>query len=277
MARPGSQCPGCHRDIAWYDNLPVLSYLFLLGRCRHCKTRISLRYPAVELLTGGLFLGTLFWSQGHTASIFFVRISIVLALITVTFIDLDHFIIPDVITLPGIALGPVISYFVPQLHSGTFFSRSGVPDSEQALFASLAGIIAGAGAVYLVGVIGKIVFRKEAMGLGDVKLMGAMGGFLGTEAIVAAFFLGAALGAFFGVGNVLLIGFGRTMRLSRRGWPSSKAFGVGMRLGRRLGSYIPFGPFLSIGCLVLLFWKENFFEFALEVWPRWIRGIFGLN
>lgn len=272
IVKPRSACPTCRKAIAWWDNLPVLSYLLLGGRCRGCRTKISLRYPAIELFTALAFLATLVWSQAEEPWVKIVRAGIVAALIAVTMIDFDHFIIPDRITIPGMILAPVISFLLPSLHRQSALIGEGAIHPESALIQSLLGIAAGAGAVWLVGFGGKLIFRKEAMGFGDVKLMGAMGGFLGPEGIVAAFFLGSVLGALFGMGNVLVLGFLRGHRLRGRGWAFGKALSGGLRLGRRLGSYIPFGPFLSAGCAGILFFRTEIFRWALETWPEWVRS-----
>ncbi len=278
IVKPRSFCPICRAWIAWYDNLPVLSYFVLGGKCRHCKTGISFRYPLIEILTGFAFVATLILSPAEEPAVFFVRLGIVSALIAVTMIDFDHFIIPDAITLPGMGVALIVAYAFPSMfrHS-LLFTEGNVLDSGSALIVSLMGIFIGAGSVYMVGLGGRLLFRKDAMGLGDVKFMGAMGGFLGPDAVLAAFILGALLGAIYGLGNVMILGFTKAIRLRKRGLSLGKAVGCGLRLGRRRGSYIPFGPFLSAGSLIVLFYRQEVFTFALETWPQWFRGVLGFS
>jgi len=178
---PPSHCPNCDYRIRWYDNLPILSYLFLKGKCRSCGTRISPQYPVVELLNGLLSLALfLRFGPGLIFAVLFVFCS---SLVVVTFIDLEHQIIPDSITLPGIVIGFIISFFIPQL----------------GWFNSLIGIVAGGGSLLLIAQGYELVAKKEGMGGGDVKLLAMMGAFLGWKAIIFIIFSASLVGSVIGV------------------------------------------------------------------------------
>jgi leader peptidase (prepilin peptidase)/N-methyltransferase len=163
---PPSHCPQCDYLIRWYDNIPLLSYLLLRGRCRGCGTRISIQYPLVELLNGLLTLA-LFLRFGPTLA-FLVLFLFCSALVVITFIDLEHQIIPDEISLPGIVIGFICSFFLPG-HSW---------------LNSLLGILLGGGSLLLVAYAYQWLTGKEGMGGGDIKLLAMMGAFLGWKSIL---------------------------------------------------------------------------------------------
>ncbi|MCP3177415.1 prepilin peptidase [Desulfuromonas sp. KJ2020] len=178
---PPSRCPKCDAGIRWYQNIPVLSWFFLRGRCASCKAPISGRYPAVEALTGGLFVLVLWTFEFQAATlVYWIFVS---ALVVITFIDLDHQIIPDVISLPGIPVGFVCSFFVPWL-SWTD---------------SLLGILIGGGSLYLVAFLYELLTKKEGMGGGDIKLLAMIGAFLGWKAVFPVIFFSSLLGTLVGV------------------------------------------------------------------------------
>ncbi len=166
LIRPGSSCPSCGSGIAPYDNIPIISYLLLGGKCRQCKATISVRYPVVEALSG-IFALVLFRRYGlHPQfAIEFVFFSL---LLIIAFIDLDTFLIPDVLSLPGIILGLIFSFFTPRLTWAD----------------SLIGILLGGGLLYLIAVLYGIVRHKEGLGGGDIKLLGMIGAFLGWQGVV---------------------------------------------------------------------------------------------
>ena len=186
IVSPSSRCPHCHAPIRWYQNVPMLSYLLLGGKCASCRTRISPRYPLVEALTGLLFVLVFyhFGLQGATL----VYWLFAAALVTITFIDLDHQIIPDVISLPGIVVGFLCSFAVPWL-SWTD---------------SLLGILAGGGSLYLVAVGYELLTKKEGMGGGDIKLLAMIGAFLGWKAILPIVFISSFMGSLVGVPVMLI-------------------------------------------------------------------------
>jgi leader peptidase (prepilin peptidase) / N-methyltransferase len=235
IVKPRSRCPKCLNWIAWYDNLPVVSWAVLGGKCRHCKNPISIRYTLVELLTGLLFLysghraltavSAPGWQQGVQ---FAVEAWFLSALIVSTFIDLEFRILPDEITLSGVVIGLAASTAFP-------FLQPAVPTTIgekhlAALAASALGAVVGGGSIYLVGVLGKLVFRKEAMGFGDVKYMAMVGAVLGWRGVLFTFMIACLFGSIYGIGKLVVT--------------------------RRMG-YVPFGPFLSLGALTMLFFTPE--------------------
>ena len=178
---PRSRCPNCSELIRFYDNVPVLSYLVLRGRCRFCKEKISLRYPVVEILTG-LFALVTFLKYGLTleALIYYVFVS---ALIVITFIDIDHQIIPDIITLPGIPL----------------FFIAGFALSNITYMDSIIGIFAGGGSLFVVAWIYHLVTKKEGMGGGDIKLLAMIGAVIGWQGVLFTIFVASAVGTISGI------------------------------------------------------------------------------
>lgn len=185
--RPGSRCPACGAGIAWHDNLPVLSFALLRGRCRACRGPISWQYPAVELVTGGLF-GLAYFRFGLTPE-FAVAAALLAALVAITVIDLRHQIIPDAITLPGIAVGFAVSVAIGRLG----WVESGL------------GIVVGGGIFWLVLHGSVLLLGQEGMGGGDVKLGAMLGAFLGWKATLLAIFLAVVGG---GLIALALLGLG---------------------------------------------------------------------
>lgn len=213
IVHPRSMCPRCGKPIRFYDNIPMLSYLLLRGRCRDCGAAIPLRYPIVELM-GGLFaLGT-FLKFGLTVEtcIYFAFIACLLA---ITFIDLDHRIIPDVITLPGIPLGFAASFALPAL---TYKE-------------SLLGILAGGGSLFLVAWTYHLITKKEGMGGGDIKLLAMTGALIGWQGVVFTIFIASLTGTLTGLAVMLR---------SRKGMKLAVPFGPFLAIGSIL--YIFFGP-----------------------------------
>lgn len=180
LVRPGSHCPKCGAPIRPYDNIPILSYLILKGCCRQCKGRISPRYPLVEALGGTLALSIVArYGLSFESGVFFVLSS---ALVVVSFIDLDHQIIPNRITYPGVPLGVAASFIVPSV----------------TLKDSLIGLALGGAILWLVATLFQWIRKKEGMGFGDVKLLAMIGAFLGWKAVVftlvTSSFVGAVVG-----------------------------------------------------------------------------------
>jgi leader peptidase (prepilin peptidase)/N-methyltransferase len=183
---PGSSCPRCAAPIRFYDNIPLVSYLWLLGKCRHCKSPISVRYPLVELLTG-LFAVAIYVKFGLSLSalVYFVFIAV---LILITFIDLDHRIIPDILSLPGIAV----------------FFLAGLALPEINWLDSLLGILVGGGSLYLVAQAYYLFTRKEGMGGGDIKLLAMIGALVGWKGVLFTIFVSSAVGTIAGLGVMLV-------------------------------------------------------------------------
>lgn len=194
---PSSHCPKCNKSLRWYHNIPVISYIILSGRCAFCREKISARYPAVELLTATL-LTVLFTAFGPGTK-FIIYSVFASALVVATFIDIAINEIPDEISVGGLVLGLAASALFPSLFN---------TDSRLAGFAaSLSGAAVGGGLIFAMGAIGKIVFKKEAMGFGDVKLMAMIGSVVGWKLALFTFFLAPLFGA--SVGLVLKIKDGR--------------------------------------------------------------------
>ncbi|MBI5969568.1 MAG: prepilin peptidase [Deltaproteobacteria bacterium] len=189
VVTPPSSCPSCGAEIAFYDNIPVLGYILLRGRCRKCGARISARYPLVEAATGA-FCAALFYIFGFSVE-FFAYFAFVSALMVVTFIDLKLQIIPDVISIPGIGVGLIASYFM----------------SSVGLVNSAAGFLLGAGFLFIIAMGYHFLTGKEGMGGGDIKLLGMIGAFLGWRGAVVTLIIGAFAGAV--VGGVLMLRYGK--------------------------------------------------------------------
>ena len=185
---PASHCPACKTPIAWHDNIPLCSYILLGGRCRYCKAPISLRYFIVELLTPCVLVALYLWFGLSPALP--VAFAFSAALIVVTFIDLQHQIIPDVITLPGIVLCFACSFIVPWTRPAQ----------------SLIGILVGGGVLYLFAAGYELLAKKEGMGGGDIKLLAMIGAFLGWKGALVALILGALGGSIIGILVMLLRG-----------------------------------------------------------------------
>jgi len=189
LVYPGSRCTSCKKSIPWYDNIPLLSYLILKGRCRVCHEKISFRYFAVELMSALCFL-TLFMNF-RLNYIFWIYSLLTAGLIVVTFIDLEFQIIPDRISLVGIFIGIIFSIIFPGLQ--------GVFTWQKALLNSIIGVLTGGGLIYLTGVLGQLAFKKESMGGGDVKLIAMIGAFLGWKMAILIFFLAPFFGTPIGI------------------------------------------------------------------------------
>jgi leader peptidase (prepilin peptidase)/N-methyltransferase len=189
---PASRCPHCGHSIRFYDNIPLVSYLLLGGKCRDCGEGISPRYPLVELITA-VFAGLLFWKYGLTPAYPAVFL-FVCTLIVITFIDLDHQIIPHILTLSGIPVFAVLA---------VLFRGLTVVDA-------FLGIMIGAGVLYFVAVYYEALTGREGMGGGDVNLLAMLGAFLGWKALLFVLFASSLLGAVVGV--ALVVGKGKDMR-----------------------------------------------------------------
>jgi leader peptidase (prepilin peptidase)/N-methyltransferase len=253
IVRPGSAC-ACGAPIAWHDNIPILSWLILRGRARCCGRPFSARYPFVELLTGALFLACWLRLPPVAAVCGWVFLG---SLICGTFIDLDHMIIPDGFTIGLAVEGLVLSLLFPSLHGqhGGLFAV----DSLRSFSDSLVGLAAGSGTVLWIALIAEAVLRKEAMGFGDVKFVGAIGAFCGWHGAVFSIFGGAAVGvAWLGLAYAWQIVSGKPASGAPRAeTPEGQPADIG------LGVHVPFGPMLAIaGALYFLLlrgWVDAWF------------------
>jgi leader peptidase (prepilin peptidase) / N-methyltransferase len=214
---PSSRCTACNNEIRAWDNIPVISYLLLGGRCRNCRAKISLRYPLVEALNAFLYAAVVWqYGIGWNSLVYAVLCS---SLIVITFIDLDFQIIPDRITLAGIPLGLV---------AGSFLLNDPFMRAELLGYkASLIGMCAGGGLFYLVAVL-----SRGGMGGGDIKMMAMVGALMGWKSILLTTFLGSLAGSLIGVFLMIFKGRGRKTK-------------------------IPFGPFLALGTLITLFFGQE--------------------
>lgn len=205
---PRSRCPHCQAPIAPYDNIPVLSYLFLRGRCRRCSRKISARYPAVELLAG-VTTAAAFWKFGLTPAMI-LNAGFFCALIALIFIDLYHRILPDVITLPLAASGFALSFFqspsLLRLATTEAEASGNAARWMEHSAASLLGITVGAGSLWLVSWAYYRLRKIEGLGRGDIKLMAAVGAFLGWQLTILTIFLGSLAGAIIGSGYMIYKG-----------------------------------------------------------------------
>jgi leader peptidase (prepilin peptidase)/N-methyltransferase len=213
IVSPASSCPNCKTPIRAWDNIPVISYLILAGKCRKCGEKISLRYPSVELLNGLMYAAVLYhFGFGWHLPLLFALVS---SLIVITFIDLDFQIIPDVITLPGMIIGLAASHFIMPDPFATY--------SLLGFVNSVIGLLAGGVTFYLIAIL-----SRGGMGGGDVKMMAMVGSFMGWEGVFLTTLVGSLTGSLIGIGLIIFKGKGRKTK-------------------------IPFGPFLALGSLVALF------------------------
>ena len=254
-----SQCPSCARSLTWKENVPLLSWLVQRGRCRGCGWRIPWRYPLVELLTACLWLLVAWLTPPEATALLVVRLTVVSGLIVATFVDWACFEIPDEVSLGGLALAPLASLLVPRLHESTrlaqLLGEQGWGARGGALAGSLAGILVGGGVLLAIGWLGKLVYKRDAMGLGDVKLLAAGGGFVGPGGALAALMIAALLASIAGLGNMLRFLVIARVRARRRG--SLRSFASSVRTARVAGRYLPFGPYLALGIgIVLLAWNH---------------------
>jgi leader peptidase (prepilin peptidase)/N-methyltransferase len=245
IVHPRSRCPHCSRMIAAYDNVPVLSYLWLRGRCRHCHSRISPFYPLIELLTGLTFL--LVYHRWGISPPAVKAVLLASALIVLTFTDLRERLLPDRITFPGIAAGFLFALWLP-LEDGTaalLLRLLGGTNLSAVLLSvadALLGALLGAGLLFALGEIWYRLRRVEAMGLGDVKMMGMVGLFLGIKLTVLTLLLGSLLGSL--LGGLFLLLAGKDTRYE-----------------------LPFGTFLGVAALIALFWGPQLVASYLSLFP----------
>ena len=186
IIKPLSQCPHCHHPIRFYDNIPIISFIVLRGKCRDCDGKISWRYPLVELITAVLSL-LLFLQFGLTLRflIFFIFTAV---LIVITFIDLDHQIIPDVLTLPGIPIFFLLAIFVVK-----------IPWLE-----ALIGLLIGGGVLFAIAFVYELLTKREGMGGGDIKLLAMIGGFLGWKSLIFILLFSSFSGAIVGITAMII-------------------------------------------------------------------------
>lgn len=227
IVSPGSRCPNCSQAIRWFDNIPLLGFLVLGGRCRSCRGRISFRYPAVELASGILWI--LSWRGMQELPLFGVQVIFFSLLLVVSVTDLETGLIPDEANLLGMGAGLVSSFLIPGLQ--------GTSDPFGALIQSAVGLLVGGALIYGTGVIGNWIFQRESMGGGDVKLMALIGSFLGWQKVLLVFFTAPL--------------FALPFALYTR-WVKKEKI-------------IPYGPFLALAAGVLFFYGNTVWRYFLTI------------
>lgn len=244
---PNSACPKCQKPIQPYDNIPILSWLILGGKCRNCKEKISARYPAVELLNALLYL-LVFWCVGFNPFLP-VALIFVTTMVVLIFIDAEHMILPDVINYPLLVFALLVRLAFPLLGWEQYFTDlnfsplvylQGYPLWAVSLFGAVLGGLVGGGFLWLVGAVWKMLRGVDAMGLGDVKMMFAVGALLGWRLTFLSIFLGAFSGAVIGI------------------------FLIYTRKDKDLQTQIPFGIFLGIGSILALLFGESLIRWYIE-------------
>jgi leader peptidase (prepilin peptidase)/N-methyltransferase len=274
VVAPRSACPKCKQPIAFYDNLPVLSWLTLGGRCRHCKEKISPRYLMIELLTGLLFLACYAWFGLTLSTLKYCVLAFLL--LGLIFTDAETKLLPDKMTLPGLALGLIFSLLVPvnDLASQFLPGMLNLPFSGDisarllSLLDSLLGAALGASFIYGAGAIYLRWRGAEGMGFGDVKLMAMVGAFLGIKLTIFTIFTASLAGSFFGIATVFMVWLKRTRRFlkrlanaqaaRRRAWQSAQVVYRNYQM--------PFGVFLGSMALVAFFFGNRFLQWYGGLW-----------
>lgn len=258
VVSPRSHC-GCGQSIAWYDNIPLLSWFLLRGRARCCGRKFSFRYPAIEALTAALFVACWLIFPPGKALAGMVLCSMV---VCAHFIDHDHMIIPDVFTVGGAAAGVVLSLLLPSMHGHghDYFLIA----SMRSGFEAVLGMFIGSALILWIALFAEALLRKEAMGFGDVKYLGALGAFVGWKGAVFGMFGGAILGCVWFLAAFLWKKI--TGRNSPVTLPAETPDGQPAELG--LGVHVPFGPMLGLAALLYFFWAHHHVDaYFLELRP----------
>lgn len=220
IVKPNSHCTNCNTFIKWYDNIPILSYILLKGKCRNCNSPISIKYPLVEFFCGILFL-SMYYLYGFTFMLIPFCI-FVFSLLVTTVIDFEFKIIPDEISFMLIIVGIATSFFNLSLGE-TIWQR---------VLGSFLGFLAGGGSLFVIAYIGKLIFKQDAMGGGDIKIMAGIGAFVGWDKVLFAIFVASLFGSI--VGIILIIC---------------------KKIGRK--QEMPFGPYLAIASYLTLFFSPQ--------------------
>jgi leader peptidase (prepilin peptidase)/N-methyltransferase len=237
IAKPASACVKCKNPIRWYDNIPVLSFLMLGGKCRYCKTKISFIYPLVEIITGLLF--ALLFYKYHLSLPFFLFCLLAFSLVVISGIDYYYQIIPDVFPLILACCGLLSAAFNPAL-GDAYLER---------IVNSVCGLFAGGGSLFAIGMLGQLIYKQEAMGGGDVKLMAGVGALIGWDKVLFAIFTAAFLGS---IAGIFLLSF---KKIKKRG-------------------YMPFGPFLAAASYTVLFLPKP--EILINAFIAWETKLLGM-
>ncbi|MBF0478628.1 MAG: prepilin peptidase [Candidatus Omnitrophica bacterium] len=220
---PRSHCFKCQKMIPWFDNIPLISYWILGGQCRYCKEKFSIIYFLVELLTAVVFY--LMYVYFGLSKFYLPYVFMMSCFIVATFVDFAHRIIPDEISVGGMIFGLIFSFFIPEMHGLQAIAGFDWLIHLKSLGWSLVGVLAGGGSIYLMGLLGDMLFKKESMGGGDVKLLAMVGAFLGWKLAILTFFLAPLFGAVYGLVEKI----------------------------RTKDSTIAYGPFIVLGAIISLF------------------------
>jgi leader peptidase (prepilin peptidase)/N-methyltransferase len=282
VVTPRSACPACNQPIAAYDNIPVLSWLLLGGRCRHCRAAISPRYAAVELLTG-IFFSLSYYVAAHgspepgeaindCALCLAVKYSVFcFLLLGLVFTDAETKLLPDLLTKPGIVLGLLFSLFVSLAKEmpGSLPFLSSLNWRILSLVNSIAGALFGSAFLLGIALLYQAVRGVEGMGRGDVKLMGLIGAFLGMRLTLLVLVLGTLVGSIFGVLVIVIVWRKRlARRRSRRSEPAGVARARAWQSAKLIyrNFEIPFGVFLGSAALVAVFWGNRLMNWYLGLY-----------
>jgi leader peptidase (prepilin peptidase)/N-methyltransferase len=222
IVKPNSFCPNCEKPIEFHDNIPIISYILLGGKCRHCENKISKRYPFIELLTAVLYL-VLCRKLGLTFELF-VTLVFVTLLITISFIDLEFQIIPDVLSIGGLVTGLVLAVFRP-----LFLYL----EPKFGFLDALYGVLLGGGVLFVIAYGYQLIVKREGMGGGDIKLLAMIGAFTGLKGVLFSLIGGSIIGSLVGIPLMLI-------------------------KKENMKYAIPFGPFLSVAALIFLFYGNWF-------------------
>jgi leader peptidase (prepilin peptidase)/N-methyltransferase len=247
VVSPRSRCPLCGHQLAWYENIPVASWLVLRARCRSCKAPIPMIYPLAEIGIGLVWAACFAQFGAFTA----LRLAVIFTiLIGVAITDLKHYLIPDGYTITGLIFAIVTAFAAPFLGDSLIFAGP---------FDAIVGACAGAGLIAIIGWLGEAALKKEAMGMGDMTLMAFVGAVLGPTRSIATIFLGAAIGAVVFLGIVYPVAFIRRRRVTPQ---TELSLGVDAPVEMPL---VPFGVFLAPAAAAMLLWGDRLIAMVIPV------------
>ena len=238
VVSPRSRCVKCKKMIPWYDNVPLVSYIALGGKCKNCGVKFSFRYFLVEVLTGLTFVG--FYLYYGLDILLLPYLFMTCCFIVATMVDFEHRIIPDEISVGGMCVGILMSLFIPEMHIVDVAGKNFFLVRLHSLGLSLLGVLLGGGLIYAMGILGDFLFKKESMGGGDIKLLAMIGAFMGWQLAILTFFVAPLFGAVYGIVEKI----------------------------RTDDNAIAYGPFLVLGALISLFCGDRILV--------WILGGYGI-
>ncbi len=261
-----SRCPACRTTLSWRENIPLVSWLIQLARCRHCGAPIHWRYPLIEAVNAALWGLAAACAPEPLSVVTLVWVVALSGLLVASAVDFERFEIPDEISIGGMVLGPLVSVLVPSLHGDPvralqdwtvygWMLREGHGPHFAAASSSLAGLVMGGGVLLVIGWVGERLYGRDAMGFGDVKLLAAGGALVGPGGVLAALVVASFCASIAGLANMARFACFLRRRCAARG--RREGLGWTLRVARVAGRYLPFGPYLAIGLgIVLLAWKD---------------------